>query len=196
VGEASQRIPLVIRDPRQPGRGKIDDVVRTIDLAPTLLDLAGLPVTTSMEGVSLAPCLTSNAPSCPSLDAFNETGIWIANIPGLPEKHLRYPDLLELMEVPNRESGTLAIKPEYRDITLAAKDRMIRHQQWKLVYQPLESGYVLKLFDVVNDPICQHDLSTQHTDVTNELWVKLHLFISASDCRSSELTIRRTMKDH
>ncbi len=41
VGEFSPRIPLVIRDPRKPGRGKIDNVVRSIDLAPTLLELVG-----------------------------------------------------------------------------------------------------------------------------------------------------------
>ena len=101
VGEASPRIPLVIRDPRRPASGKVDQVVRSIDLAPTLLELAGQPPAPAMDGVSLAGCLSADS-ACPELDAFNETGIWIADIPGLPDDHLRYPDLLELIEVPDQ----------------------------------------------------------------------------------------------
>jgi arylsulfatase A-like enzyme len=179
VGEASPRIPLVIRDPRKPGRGLIRQVVRSIDLVPTLLELAGAEAAASAEGVSLAACLDA-AGRCPAgLDAFNETGIWITDIPGLPDRHLRYPDLLELMEVPDRESGTLAIKPQYRDIILAAKDRMIRHDRWKLVYQPLEGGHVLRLFDLEADPACRHDVSARHAEVAADLWERLQAFMGA-----------------
>lgn len=180
VGEASPRIPLVIRDPRYPPRGKVDNVVRSIDIAPTLLDLAGLAPASSMEGSSLTGCLVKDG-VCPELDAFNETGIWIADIPGLPAKHLRYPDLLELMEVPNLETGTLAIKSQYRDITLAAKDRMIRRGRWKLVYQPLESGHILRLFDLKADPGCQHDVSAENITITAELWERLQAFICRTE---------------
>lgn len=176
VGDFSSRIPLVIRDPRKPARGKIDNVVRSIDLTPTLLDLVGASSDTAMDGISLAACLAEQK-DCPQLDAFNETGIWIADIPGLPEKHLRYPDLLELMEVPDRASGTLAIKTQYQDITLTAKDRMIRHGRWKLVYQPLESGYLLKLFDLETDPVCQRDVSDFEAEVKDELWNRLQAFL-------------------
>jgi arylsulfatase A-like enzyme len=176
VGDFSPRVPLVIRDPRRPARGKVDKVVRSIDIAPTLLDLIDAPPVASMDGVSLAGCLETDS-ACPELDAFNETGIWIADIPGLPDTHLRYPDLLELMEVPDRASGTLAIKPEYNNAILAAKDRMIRHGRWKLVYQPLETGHVLLLFDLETDPACQHDLSEQHQEVKAELWGRLQAFV-------------------
>ena len=175
VGDFSPRIPLLIRDPRRPARGKVDKVVRSIDLAPTLLELVDAPPVASMDGVSLAACLTGDG-ACPELDAFNETGTWIADIPGLPETHLRYPDLLELMEVPDRESGTLAIKAQYGTAILAAKDRMIRHGRWKLVYQPLESGYLLRLFDLDSDPACQQDVSEQHPEVKSELWESLQRF--------------------
>jgi hypothetical protein len=59
-----------------------------------------------------------------------------------PDDHLLPPDMLELMVVPDRASGTLAIEQEYGTVTLAAKVRMIRRGKWKLVYQPLESGYM------------------------------------------------------
>jgi arylsulfatase A-like enzyme len=168
VGDFSPRIPLLIRDPRKPARGKIEQVVRSIDLAPTLLELVGATPTASMEGVSLAQCFSAHG-SCPSFDAFNETGVWIAEIPGMPEHHLRYPDLLELMEVPDRSSGTMAIKPEYTLRIMDAKDRMIRSGRWKLVYQPLESGYQLRLFDLDIDPECRVDVLDRYPETASQL---------------------------
>jgi hypothetical protein len=122
----------------------------------------------AMEGVSLAPCL-ADAAGCPELDAFNETGIWIADIPGQPDGHLQYPDLLELIEIPQHEHGTLAIKQEFCPSILAAKDRMVRRGRWKLVYQPLHTGERLQLFDLDTDPECRRDLSTEHPAMTDAL---------------------------
>ena len=176
VGEASPRIPLVIRDPRSPARGKIDEVVRSIDLAPTLLELCGHPPADNMDGVSLVSCMSLDNP-CPKLDAYNETGIWIADIPGLPEHHLRYPDLFGLIEIPDRAGGTLAIKPEYTMRIIDAKDRMIRRGRWKLTYQPLLDGYLLQLFDVTADPMCKQNLIDQHADIAATLWQSLRGWI-------------------
>jgi arylsulfatase A-like enzyme/glycosyltransferase involved in cell wall biosynthesis len=176
VGDYSPRIPLLIRDPRNPGCGKVDQVVRSIDLAPTLLELAGAPSSAAMDGVSLAACFTQ-AGQCPQLDAYNETGIWIADIPGLPDKHLRYPNLLELMEVPDHTSGTLAIKTEYSMRIREAKDRMIRRGRWKLTYQPLSDGQLLQLFDVVADPMCKQNVLAQHPDIADTLWKNLKKWI-------------------
>lgn len=178
VGDYSPRIPVLIHDPRKSTPAKIDHVIRSIDIAPTLLDLVGGAPPASMEGTSLATCL-GQAGQCPELDAFNETGIWIAQIPGLPEAHLRYPDLLELIEVPDRATGTLAIKPEFFPRIMAAKDRMIRSGRWKLTYQPLNEGYLLQLFDVVSDPMCKHNLIEQHKDIADRLWQKLRHWL---DC--------------
>lgn len=176
VGDFSPRIPLLIRDPRKPAYGTVGQVVRSIDLAPTLLELVGAAPAPGMDGVALTNCLAQREP-CPQSDAFNETGIWIADIPGLPDKHLRYPDLLELMEVPNRESGTLAIKPEYATRILDAKDRMIRRGRWKLTYQPLSNGHLLQLFDVETDPMCKQNLIGRHADIASMLWQTLCVWI-------------------
>ena len=177
VGDFSPRIPLVIHDPRMPARGIVNQVVRSIDLAPTLLELVGIPPAPRMDGVSLVGCLS--AADCPELDAFNETGIWIADIPGLPETHLRYPDLLELMEVPDRERGTLSIKPEYCAAILTAKDRMIRRGRWKLVYQPLENGTLLRLFDLETDPQCRNNVLAIHPDIAEALGQSLMDWIAS-----------------
>src|SRR3569832_1822750 len=57
VGDFSPRIPLVIRAPGRPARGTVDQVVRSIDLAPTLLELVGASPVANMDGVSLAGCM-------------------------------------------------------------------------------------------------------------------------------------------
>ena len=169
VGEASPRVPLILRDPRREGCGRIDQVVRSIDLAPTLAELAGASYAEKVEGTSLVPLLSN-----PSLDldlpAYNETGLWLTAMPGQAPEHLRYPDLLELIDVPDLASGTLALKEEYRQAILAAKDRMLRIGSWKLVYQPMRSGHRVLLFDLEKDPACSHDVAAEHPDVVERLW--------------------------
>jgi arylsulfatase A-like enzyme len=56
--EAELRVPLVVADLRtvSPPR-RVPALVQTIDLAPTLLELAGVPIDREMEGRSLVPLL-------------------------------------------------------------------------------------------------------------------------------------------
>ena len=176
IGDFSARVPLLIHDPRKPSGRIVDDVVRSIDVTPTLLELVGMPAPGAMDGVSLAAALGDPA-GCPKLDAYYETGIWITDIPGLPDGHLRYPNLLELLEVPDRDSGTLALKAQYAGITVDAKDRMIRSGRWKLVYQPLVDGYSLQLFDVLSDPMCKNNVAAENPAVTTTLWRNLEAWL-------------------
>ncbi len=56
--EESIRIPLLLRYPKLGLKGKLlDQMVLNIDLAPTLLDLAGVPVPRQMQGRSWRPLL-------------------------------------------------------------------------------------------------------------------------------------------
>jgi arylsulfatase A-like enzyme len=156
VGDFSAKIPLIIHDPRVAAHAIDSQIVRSVDIAPTLLELVGITIPATMQGVSLAAIVRGEQRDL-GLAAFNETGIWITDLPGMPEAHLRYPNLLELLEVPDKASGALAIKPQYRDIVFKAKDRMIRVGRWKLVYQPIQDGALYQLFDLATDPACQHN---------------------------------------
>jgi arylsulfatase A-like enzyme len=52
------RVPLVIADPTHPrGPTRVATMVQTIDVAPTILELGGIPVDRGMEGRSLVPLL-------------------------------------------------------------------------------------------------------------------------------------------
>ncbi len=62
--DPSIRVPMIIVDPR-PGapKGKvIENMALNIDLAPTMLSLAGVPLPASMQGEDLTPLMTGNAP--------------------------------------------------------------------------------------------------------------------------------------
>ena len=60
--EEATRIPLIVRYPaktKNPGR-ITDELALSVDMAPTLLDLAGQQVPGTMQGMSLTPILTGN----------------------------------------------------------------------------------------------------------------------------------------
>lgn len=64
IHEESIRVPLLIADPRsgRPVRQRRTEMTLNLDLAPTVLDLAGLPVDASTNGRSLVPLLQGEAP--------------------------------------------------------------------------------------------------------------------------------------
>ncbi len=61
--EPGLRVPLVVRGPGIPSGITPAAFVANIDLAPTFLDLAGLPVPASMQGRSLVPLLHGQTPA-------------------------------------------------------------------------------------------------------------------------------------
>ncbi|MCS6860973.1 MAG: sulfatase-like hydrolase/transferase [Abditibacteriales bacterium] len=60
--EESMRIPFLVRYPKLGVQGKVvDEMILNIDLAPTLLDFAGVPIPKEMQGRSWKPLLTGEA---------------------------------------------------------------------------------------------------------------------------------------
>ena len=177
-GEASPKIPLIISAPGIEGAIAVDHVVRSIDVAPTLLDLIGIAPPDEWDGVSLLSYLKGERKDL-DLPAYNETGIWLTRMPGMPEGHLSYPNLMELLEIPNKHTGTMAIKPAFQKIVIQAKDRMLRIGQWKLVCQPLRDGYRFMLFDLYADPQCLQDVGHLHPEKVEDLKQKLQLLMEA-----------------
>lgn len=60
--EESARLPLIVRAPWLTGKGGVtrDQISANIDIAPTLLDVAGVPVPKSVDGKSLVPVLRNS----------------------------------------------------------------------------------------------------------------------------------------
>lgn len=58
--ESSVRVPTAFSGPGFDGRGRVNELVSLLDLPPTLLDAAGLPIPESMEGRSILPLLSGD----------------------------------------------------------------------------------------------------------------------------------------
>jgi arylsulfatase A-like enzyme len=167
-GAASPRIPLIVFDPRQGRPSRHPNVVRSIDLMPTLLELCGLPVPASVQGQSLAGLMAGrSAPA--NLPAYFETGEWLARPPGQHPQHLTYPELLELLEIPDTSTGTLAIKPCYETIVNLSRDTMLRNDEWKLERLALNPHPLYRLFNIRQDPHCRFDLSLEMPEMVDAL---------------------------
>jgi arylsulfatase A-like enzyme/Flp pilus assembly protein TadD len=72
VYESAIRVPLIIAAPSHVAAGRrLPALVRTIDLAPTLLEIAGVPSPAGIQGRSLLPLVAGRAPG--PADAYSET---------------------------------------------------------------------------------------------------------------------------
>ncbi|HVH46250.1 MAG TPA: sulfatase [Labilithrix sp.] len=162
-GDAVTHVPLLIYDPRLPAKGRRESrLVRDVDLAPTLYELAGVPAPSNLDGRSLAPALRGEP-----LDAklaYAETELWFTEeIPGLaPELRLPYPGVMGLTEIDARHGTEIVLRKEMAPVTLVARHRMVRDERFKLVYVPTRAGVRYMLFDTERDPAERTDVATDH----------------------------------
>jgi arylsulfatase A-like enzyme len=137
--EASVRVPLMIRFPRRVKPGQYDELVESVDVLPTLFELAGLPEPYENQGRSLVPLIAkSNRKYIPREAVFSEniipeviTGGSFAFFfeKGKGIKGVRHPDA-----------------------------KMVRTRRWKYNYYP--EGYA-ELYDLKSDP---HEMRNLHGD--------------------------------
>jgi arylsulfatase A-like enzyme len=129
--DLSLRVPLIVFDPRIEDRlrGSTPSVpVLNVDIAPTLLDLAGIGAPEPMQGRSLVPLLAGEAPGDWREDFFVEHLFEHPRIPkhegvrGRRFKYARYfeqvpiyEELYDLLEDP-METRNLSGDPGYRDV--------------------------------------------------------------------------------
>jgi arylsulfatase A-like enzyme/Tfp pilus assembly protein PilF len=73
IYESVVRVPLIIRAPLPGARGRqVADVVRTLDIAPTIAELLELPRAAADEGVSLVPLMRGETPEL-GLETYSES---------------------------------------------------------------------------------------------------------------------------
>jgi arylsulfatase len=135
--EASIRVPLMIRFPPRVRPGRYDALVESVDVLPTLFELAGLPEPQDCQGRSLTALCDGAGRKMPWRKAvFSENVIPEVITGGALDftfakgegiKGVRHPDA-----------------------------KMIRTQRWKYNYYP--DGYD-ELYDLQNDPREQHNLA-------------------------------------
>lgn len=135
--EESIRVPLVIYDPRAPqaqrGQG-LEPMALNIDIAPTLLDYAGVKAPTSMQGRALQPLLRGQRPAWRSdwFYAHLFEHEWIPKTEGVRTtewKYTEYPEERPVFEemfhlaVDRDETRNLARDSEYAPRLRALRER-------------------------------------------------------------------------
>lgn len=104
--DESQRVPMLLRYPKLGVKGKvIDRMVLNIDLAPTWLELAGLPVPAEMQGRSWKPLLTGDAAKAPWRDAWFYSYFREGNYP-VPTVTAVRTDTAKLIKYPGHDEWT------------------------------------------------------------------------------------------
>ncbi len=173
-GDEGTHVPLVIYDPRLGGGRNERAIVRDVDLAPTLYELAGIEPPTDLDGRSLVPALRGE-PIAPRF-AYAETELWFTeDIPGLPPAlRMPYPGVMGLTELDARHNAEIVLRKEMLGVTRMARHRMVRDERWKLVYVPTRAGVRYMLFDTEADPGEREDVAAAHpnevTRLRAELW--------------------------
>ncbi len=114
--EESIRIPFFAWGPGiidNPGR-RVDDMLLNIDLAPTLLDLVGLPVPENMQGVSVLPILQDRPMTTRSAWLYEHFPVYPIPIPGITavrtdryiyityQNNKKRPEIFDLLEDPGQ----------------------------------------------------------------------------------------------
>jgi arylsulfatase A-like enzyme len=173
-GDEVTHVPLVVYDPRFGKARREEKIVREVDLAPTLYELAGIAPPSDLDGRSLVPALHGEA-----LDqrfAYAESEIWFnEDIPSLsPELRMPYPGILGLTEIDSRHNTEIVLRREMSPPTLMARHRMVRDERFKLVYVPTRLGVRYLLFDTTNDPGETNDVAAAFPNelvrLRTELW--------------------------
>lgn len=167
--DPSGNIPMVLKGPGVPKGINIDYTTRAIDLMPTLLGVLDMPIPPNLDGVNLLPYIRNG--QSPQLYAFQETGIWLGKIPGLHPQQILYPSIVELLDIPDKKTGTLEVNQKYYPTVIRAKSRSIQDERWKLIYIATYGEPVYQLYDLKQDPY--RDVLDQYPEVYTRLKVLL-----------------------
>jgi arylsulfatase A-like enzyme len=164
LGTAEHQVPFVWVDfsRRVPASVDRERQVSSLDVAPTLLALLGLPPVPSFEGESL---LSEGSASHPVL---METGIWFVERSASRELHqnlrLPYPSIDKTTFVNAQGNDEIELRDEYVPIVQFAKHVGWQQGDERLVYVPLRPEPLWQLFDTRVDPFSQRDLAAERPD--------------------------------
>jgi len=151
--EPSLRIPLVIRHPGIGMAGQvIDQMVQNVDFAPTILDIAGIPIPGVMQGRSLLPLLSGQQPDDWRKSIFYSYYEDSWRLAGFKQEDLSDPSF------------------QYFTAHRVGPHRGVRTDNYKLIEYYSEGDY-WELFDLKTDPNELRNLygETGYEDITQKL---------------------------
>ncbi len=161
-GDQSTNIPLVFYHPDMKNKSKrISRICRSIDIAPTILDILGKKVPDSYEGTSLKPYITGTSKDL-SLAYYGETSylFFKRTVPG--EDTLYIPPMDRTTYIDEGFDFHIVLDDKYLGDVIKTKERVVRTERYKLVYTPGKYHSIYRLYDIKKDPHCTRDISNDN----------------------------------
>jgi arylsulfatase A-like enzyme len=189
-GDQTNHVPFVCTLPGgkiTPG-GTVKRLTRTIDVAPTILDLCGLPPEPRFEGVSLRPYLEKPDSANLDLAFYGETSYLFFQRQITGEEPLHVPPLEETTQIDDSFDFHFVLKQKYADDVLRTKERCLRTESWKLIFTPGAHRPIFRLFDLRTDPHCQTPIQLTNVETWHTMEKALRLWVDEKkEQRLSEL---------
>ena len=88
-----------------------------------------------------------------------------------------YPDISEVSEIDFSYNKEIVIQQRYQNITNGAKHRTIYSGRYKLIYIPLPEGPRFQLYDHIDDPDNNNDISGSKKDILKIMKKKFYKFM-------------------
>jgi arylsulfatase A-like enzyme len=137
--EETLRVPMLLRGPGVPANTRISTPVSLVDIAPTLLSIAGVPIPERMEGIDLAPLWRD--PDGASAAAAKERFLY------------------------GEASGGLTNRMIVEDVFPILHS--VRRGRYKLIHESI--GDTVSLYDLKEDPGEREDIAAREPAITEEL---------------------------
>jgi len=140
LSDEENHVLLAVKLPRgERGPSRVDDLVRLIDMGPTVLEHEGAGALEGADGVSAMPLLRGERR--PPLVLYAETGFAHASPEVFDPEHLRgYPRAFEAYQV--RDDGVVVMSAPAHDAVLREKDVGAFDGKVWLVRSPRQDGTV------------------------------------------------------
>ncbi len=160
-GLYANHVPLLIH---VPGMEPSDhpQTVRSIDIIPTLAELAGIEPATNWEGRSLAGWMDGKTEAI-DLPVYMETGFPFIQFSVEGVERPKLPPMDEVTMIDEEFNYQFVVQPEFRQRIVDAKQRCLVTRNWKLVCTPTaDGGRHFGLYHMALDPNAQEEVSAKH----------------------------------
>lgn len=167
-GDQTNHIPLIIHVPGIPPH-TYSQVVRSIDIAPSLMEMLEKPIPENWQGKSFTPWLhdISRAKSRPF---YAETGFPFIQFSVEDVQRPPLPPMDELTSIDEAYEYHFVLKPEYEKRLVDAKERMLRTENWKLIMTPrADGGRHFRLFHIAKDKHCERNVAKQYPETLDAM---------------------------
>jgi arylsulfatase A-like enzyme len=176
-GDQANHVPAILHIPGLEKPQKHTQITRTLDFAPTLLDLVKAPPESRFEGTSLVPLIRGEKKSL-DLAYFGETSylFFRRKIPG--EEPLFIPPMDETTFIDPDFDFHFVLKDKFQDAVLKTKEHCVRTERFKYVRTPGVRNSIERLFDLRDDPHCEKDIKKQYPEVRARLAAALDRWLT------------------